>query len=133
MECPSSASVEKNIICNEYFVGAIFWTERCFEYCILYMSIYSKLLEVQEYNKWRYGWIPNKGAVGKIWNEKRTIQSEKSMRKSMLIEVTVDDSNGFMSFRADKTVCEYVDYNKLEVMIIPRYLKKFYSFKLRTI
>ena len=32
-----------------------------------------------------------------------------------------------------QTVCEYVEYNKLEVMIIPRYLKKIYSFKLRTI
>ena len=38
----------------------------------------------------------------KIGNNKRAIQSEKSMRRSMLIEVTVDDPNGLMSFRADR-------------------------------
>ena len=32
----------------------------------------------------------------------RAIQSEKIMRKIMLKEVMVDDSNGLMSFREDK-------------------------------
>ena len=50
----------------------------------------------------RYRWVPNTGAIGKIGNDKRVIQSEKSMRRSMLIEVTVDDPNGLMSFRADR-------------------------------
>ena len=50
----------------------------------------------------RYRWVPNRGAVGKIENDKRVIQSEKSMRRSMLIEVTVDDSNGLTSFRANR-------------------------------
>ena len=45
----------------------------------------------------RYRWVPNRGAVGKIENDKRVIQSEKSMRRSMLIEVTVDDSNDLTS------------------------------------
>ena len=49
----------------------------------------------------RYGWVPNRGAVGKIGNDKRVIQSEKSMRRSMLIEITVDVFNGLSSFRAD--------------------------------
>ena len=49
----------------------------------------------------RYGWVPNRGAVGKIGNDKRVIQSQKSMRRNMFIEVTVDDSNGLMSFRVD--------------------------------
>ena len=49
----------------------------------------------------RYRWVPNRGAIGKIGNDKRAIQSEKCMRRSMLIEVTVDDSNGLMSFRAE--------------------------------
>ena len=50
----------------------------------------------------RYSWGPNRGAVEKIGNDKRAIQSEKSMRRSMLIEVTVDDSNGLTSFRVDR-------------------------------
>ena len=41
----------------------------------------------------RYGWVPNRGAVAKIGNDKRAIQSEKSMRRIMLIEVMVDDSS----------------------------------------
>ena len=48
-----------------------------------------------------YGWIPNRGAVGKIGNDKKATQSEKSMKASMHIEVTVDDSNGLTSFRVD--------------------------------
>ena len=50
----------------------------------------------------RYGWVPNRGAIRKIGNDKRAIQSEKSMRRSMLIEVMVNDPNGLMSFRADR-------------------------------
>ena len=50
----------------------------------------------------RYGWSPNIGAIGKIGNDKRVIQSEKSMRRSMLIEVMVDDPNGLTRFRADR-------------------------------
>ena len=42
------------------------------------------------------GKIANR-AVGKIANDKRVIQSEKRMRRNMLIEVTVDDSNSLMS------------------------------------
>ena len=49
----------------------------------------------------RYKWVPNRGAVGKIGNDKRAVQSEKSMRRSMLIEDTVDGSNGLTSFRVD--------------------------------
>ena len=45
----------------------------------------------------RYRWVSNRGAVGIIANDKRVIQSEKSMRRNMLIEVTVDDSNSLMS------------------------------------
>ena len=50
----------------------------------------------------RYRWVPNRGAVGKIGNDKSAVQSEKSMRRSMLIEVTVDGSNGLMNFGADR-------------------------------
>ena len=50
----------------------------------------------------RYGWFPYRGSIGKIGNDKRVIQSEKSLRRSMLIEVTVDDLNGLMSFRANR-------------------------------
>ena len=46
--------------------------------------------------------LPNRGAVGKIGSDKRAIQSQKSMRRSMLIEVTVDDSNVLTSFRVDR-------------------------------
>ena len=49
----------------------------------------------------RYEWAPNKKAVGKIGNDKRVIQSEKSMRRSMLIEIKVDVFNGLSSFSAD--------------------------------
>ena len=61
----------------------------------------------------RYRWVPNRGAVGKIGNDKSVIQSEKSMRRSMLIKVTVDGFNGLTKFRAE-----------LEVIIIPRHLKE---------
>ena len=40
------------------------------------------------------------------------------MRRSMLIEVTVDDSNSFMSFSVDILDVKR-DHNKLEVIIIP--------------
>ena len=49
----------------------------------------------------RYGWVPNRGAVGKIGNDKRAIQSEKSMRRSMLIKVTVYDLMSFRLHRLD--------------------------------
>ena len=49
----------------------------------------------------RYGWAPNKKAVEKIGNDKRVIQSEKCMRRSMLIEIKVDVFNGLSSFSAD--------------------------------
>ena len=50
----------------------------------------------------RYRWVTNRAAVGKIVNDNRVIQSEKNISKSMLIEATVDYSNGLPSFRADK-------------------------------
>ena len=50
----------------------------------------------------RYGSVTNRGAVGKIGNDNRAIQSEKSMRRNMIIKVTVDDSNGLTSFIADR-------------------------------
>ena len=49
----------------------------------------------------RYGWVPSRGAIGKIGNNKRVIQSEKSIRRSMVIEVMVDDPNGLTSFIVD--------------------------------
>ena len=50
----------------------------------------------------RYWWVPDRRAIGKIRNDKRVIQSEKNLRRSMLIEVTVDDPNVLTSFRADR-------------------------------
>ena len=50
----------------------------------------------------RCRWVPNRGAIGKIRIDKRMIQSEKSMRRSTFIEVSVDDSNRLMSFRTDR-------------------------------
>ena len=50
----------------------------------------------------RYRWVPNRGAVGKIVNNKRVIKSEKSIRRSMLIEVMVDGFNSLTSFRVNK-------------------------------
>ena len=46
----------------------------------------------------RYWWVPDRRAIGKIRNDKRVIQSEKNLRRSMLIEVP----NVLMSFRADR-------------------------------
>ena len=46
--------------------------------------------------------VEDKGAIGKIGNDKRAIQSEKSLRRSMLIEVMGDDSNGLTSLRSDR-------------------------------
>ena len=45
---------------------------------------------------------PKQRSRRKKENDKRAIQSEKSMKRSMLIEVTVDGSNGLTSFRADR-------------------------------
>ena len=70
----------------------------------------------------RYRWVPNRGAVGKKGNDKRVIQSEKDIRRRMLIEVTVDDSNSLMSL--EQKNCMWGDHDKLEVIIIPRYLKE---------
>ena len=50
----------------------------------------------------RYRWVPNRGAVGKTGNDKKVIQSEKRMRRRMVIEVTVDGCNGLTTFRADR-------------------------------
>ena len=41
----------------------------------------------------------------------------------MLIEVTVDDSNSFTSFSTDILDVKR-DHDKLEVVIIPKYLKE---------
>ena len=53
----------------------------------------------------RYWWIPDRGSIGKIGNDKRAIQSDKNLRRNMLMEVLVDGSNGLMSFRADRVKC----------------------------
>ena len=50
----------------------------------------------------RCWWVPDREAISKIGNDKRAIQSEKSLRRSMLIEVTVDDPNNLISFRVDR-------------------------------
>ena len=50
----------------------------------------------------RYGWVTDRGVIGKIGNDKRAIQCEKTLRRNMLIEVTVDYPNSLMSFRVDR-------------------------------
>ena len=50
----------------------------------------------------RCWWVPDREAISIIGNDKRAIQSEKSLRRSMLIEVTVDDTNNLTSFRVDR-------------------------------
>ena len=37
---------------------------------------------------------PKQRSNRKIYNDKRAIQSEKSMKRNVLIEITVDDPNG---------------------------------------
>ena len=46
--------------------------------------------------------VEDKGAIDKIGNDKRAIQNEKSLRRSMLIEVMGDDPNGLTSLRSDR-------------------------------
>ena len=50
----------------------------------------------------RYWWVTDRGAIGKIENDKKAIQCEKSLRRRMLIEVMVDDSTSLTSFRANR-------------------------------
>ena len=51
---------------------------------------------------WRYWWVPDRGAIDKIGNEKKVIQNDESLRRSMLKEVTVDDPNGLTNLRPDR-------------------------------
>ena len=43
--------------------------------------------------------VPDRRAIGEIRNGKRRIQYEKHLRRSLLIEATVDDHNSLMNFR----------------------------------
>ena len=81
--------------------------EKMSNHCPIYESTFYS--SVDFFNNFRivgrYWWIPNRGAIGKIGNDKRVIQSDNNLRRNMLMEVLVDGSNGLTSFRADRVKC----------------------------
>lgn len=48
-----------------------------------------------------FGGIPDRGAVGEMGENKGTIQSKKSLRRCMLIERAINNTNDLSSFRTN--------------------------------
>ena len=46
--------------------------------------------------------VPDREEIGKIENDKKAIQNEKSLRRSIPIKITLDDLNGWTSIRVDR-------------------------------
>ena len=46
--------------------------------------------------------VPDREEIGKIGNDKKAIQNEKSLRRSILTKITLDDLNGWTSIRVDR-------------------------------